>query len=189
MTDAPSSATAICPATCREARGALSRHLDDRLDEPARARIDAHLAACDECAHTRRVLERTGMVLSRGGPAPVPTDLAERALRAAFSADAEQAARTGFIHRWIEIAWPAALVASTATAALLFFALPAGDNQARDNQSSAGERSQSVQTHTDLGADPIALLAPLETEPTSSASDGDVSGDDPLYSLLPVEDR
>ena len=171
---------------CRRVRGAFSPYLDRRLDERARARVDAHLDGCDDCRGALRVLELTALALASAGPARVPSDLAGRTTRAVWAAESSGSRYlVTFIERFIPIAWPAALVTSVATLALLYFALPARDDAAPRH---AGQRAKARAEPTlELTADPIAQLTPIDIEYTSAASD---EGDgDPLLILLPLEDR
>lgn len=165
--------------SCRGARRALARTTERR----ARAGLDAHLATCADCQVYARVIDRTSRALASAGPAPVPDGLGRRIVRAALATERPATSqRQAFIDRWIPIAWPAALLCSVATAALLLAALPSGDRRDRP------ESETRVELIGEPNADPVALLLPFESD-FSSAGDFFVSDDDPLSTLLPPEER
>jgi anti-sigma factor RsiW len=108
--------------SCRKTKKTLSGYLDDRLTSEARADFEAHVADCDECRETLRLLQAAKTALAADGPAEPPPDLAARATRAAFAAADTRKARPSFIDRWTRVAWPAAAAATVTAVALLLFA-------------------------------------------------------------------
>ena len=107
---------------CRDCQNQLSDYVDNRLDETRRQQIEAHRAECESCEQTYRLMSRTRAALAAEGPAVVPAGLAERAARAALTADAQPA--RSWVDRWIPVAWPTAIVAAAATVLLLVSAPP-----------------------------------------------------------------
>lgn len=108
--------------TCRDCQNQLSQYVDDRLDETRRQQIEAHRAECATCEQAYRLMSRTRAALAAEGPAAVPAGLAERAARAALTAEAPPA--RSWLSQWIPVAWPTAVAAAAATILLLVSAPP-----------------------------------------------------------------
>jgi anti-sigma factor RsiW len=67
---------------CRELVELVTEYLDGALDPAARARVDAHLAACDGCTTYVDQLRAVIAAAPRIVPEPVPPALMERLLKA-----------------------------------------------------------------------------------------------------------
>lgn len=100
---------------CSKIERLLTPLLDGRLEPALRAQVEQHLETCGHCRQTHALLQAAGQTLAAQGPAEPPGDLAERAVRAAFTA--EPAAATDWLGQLVAtLRWPAV---GTATAAIL----------------------------------------------------------------------
>ncbi len=104
---------------CSKIERMLSLLVDDRLAPAQRALVDQHLEGCAACRETHALLVATGQslaqILAVDAPAEPPTDLAQRATRAAFTAD--RARTTDWLAEVLQsLRWPAL---GTATAAMV----------------------------------------------------------------------
>jgi len=110
---------------CKNIATLVDRYAHQELDEETRRAVDAHLDGCDACRAELAGVTRIGAVLRAAvEPAEPPAGLAEHSARAAFVAGRRPRARPSLLDRLLPVAWPTAL-ASAATAALLWFAVPA----------------------------------------------------------------
>jgi len=100
---------------CSKIDKLLTPLLDGRLAPAERTLVETHLEGCPGCRATYALLQATAQTLGALGPAEPPADLAERAVRAAFTAEP---ARTSdwFGELAQSLRWPAL---GTATAALV----------------------------------------------------------------------
>lgn len=123
---------------CRKVERLLTPLLDGRLEPAQRAQVVQHLETCADCRQTHALLDAAGQTLAAPGAAEPPGDLAERAVRAAFTA--EPAPTTDWIGQLVgTLRWPAL---GTATAAILLaVGLLTG---APDTLSDAGVSTESV---------------------------------------------
>lgn len=73
---------------CMQVLGVLSDYLDDELDAPTRARVDAHLHGCDWCARFGGEVGGTVAALRAelGAPEPVDPEIGAR-LKAVLGLD------------------------------------------------------------------------------------------------------
>lgn len=98
---------------CREN---LSAYLDGELPGGERLALEAHLAACPECARELAELKRNSDIFKRHAMEPVPPALKG----AVFGAGRVEEKSPAF--RW----WPAAALTAAAAAAVVIFVLPRG---------------------------------------------------------------
>jgi anti-sigma factor RsiW len=100
---------------CSKIERMLTPLLDGRLASAERALVETHLEGCPGCRETHALLQATTQTLSALGPAEPPGDLADRAARAAFTA--EPAGATDWLGDLLgSLRWPAL---GTATAAMV----------------------------------------------------------------------
>lgn len=100
---------------CTKIERMLTPLLDGRLASAERALVEQHLEGCPGCRETHGLLQATALALAALGPAEPPDDLADRAARAAFTADPAQA--TDWLGELMQtLRWPAL---GTATAAMV----------------------------------------------------------------------
>jgi hypothetical protein len=72
----------VAAVTCQETRDLFSARADDALTAEERARLDAHLAACADCAREWRRFEGTVGLLRAVEPARAPVGFVDRVLAA-----------------------------------------------------------------------------------------------------------
>lgn len=97
---------------CGKVERLLTPYLDGRLDEAAQRTLEAHLEGCGPCRETHALLAMAQRSLAAEGPAEPPEGLAERAARAAFTADRPA---VGFsLEDFLRVLrWPAAATAAS----------------------------------------------------------------------------
>jgi anti-sigma factor RsiW len=102
----------------------LIDHVRGDLDPADRARVDAHLSACDDCRASRERLAALMTELARTAPAPPPIHWG--AYRAELRERLERrTSRGGWLWAWLVRPMPA-LVAAGLVALLVMTGLPAG---------------------------------------------------------------
>lgn len=113
----------------------LSSYLDEELDAPERARLEAHMTSCGECRSTLSALQSTVADL-KTLPEPAPSLQDSWALRAAI-----RRARSP-MRKWQRMSWAAGAVAAAAIA-VFAFTLP-GNNPSRDFAMTSAEDQSAV---------------------------------------------
>jgi len=110
----------------------LIDHVRGELDPADRARVDAHLVACDDCRASRERFGALMTELARTAPAPPPihwgayrAELRERLERRTSGRAGGRAGESGRLWAWLARPLPA-LVAAGLVALLVMTGLPAG---------------------------------------------------------------
>ena len=93
-------------------RELLSAYLDDELDVPERAKVDLHLAACEDCRTQLAALDRLARAVAGEDVPQVPADLLERTGRRLDAATVVRSRRFRF-------ALPATIAATIAALGIL----------------------------------------------------------------------
>lgn len=68
------------PLVCRWAVSHMTEYLEEALDGPRRAQLEAHLGSCEACRADLTELQRTIRVLGELPPEPLSDDMRERLL-------------------------------------------------------------------------------------------------------------
>jgi len=141
---------------CSKIKRLLTPLVDGRLSPAERTLVEQHLETCPGCRETHDLMAATTRTLASQGPAEPPDDLADRAVRAAFTADPARA--TDWLGEVVgSLRWPAL---GTATAAMVL---------------ALGLFTSAPDLVQDVGVSPDSMAALF-------ATDDDVVSDDELLS-------
>lgn len=111
----------MAAVTCQEIRELFSARADDALGADERARLDAHLTTCAECAREWQGFERTVGLLRAVAPARAPAGFVERVLTARPRPWYRRLARGLFVPWPIKLPLEAAAIVLVAGLAALVF--------------------------------------------------------------------
>lgn len=117
---------------CKKTGRLLGVWSDGELDATRAHELRQHLQNCADCREQERNLRSVAEAMRLEYRAEIPETLADRAFRAAMTAEP---VATTFLDSLFPIAWPAALVGSMAAASLVILSLaytPATDLEAVD---------------------------------------------------------
>ena len=103
---------------CRRSRTLLSPLLDERLASEEEDALRAHLSDCPACSEMLTDMRAARDAIALLPVAEVPAGLAERAARAALTADGDAVTRS-FAARLIPVAWPTLAAAAVGVALML----------------------------------------------------------------------
>jgi hypothetical protein len=167
----------MAAVTCPQIRKLFSARVDDALSAEERARVDAHLAGCVECAREWQRFESVVGLLHAVEPARAPTGFVERVLVARPRSWYRRLAR-GLLVPW-PVKLPleaAALVLVAGLAVMVVRHTPELEQTARAPSAVTAAPpalpSTPVPTDTSQPRPPSIVLAPAEENPEAKLSPG-----------------
>jgi anti-sigma factor RsiW len=120
---------------CKVCQTLMHGYLDQELDPATAAKVAGHLAGCAACARLHDQAKLLVVSVKRQAPYyPAPASLVDDVLAAA-------APRTSVVERWRQWFAPAFSAAALALAAVLFVAMPGGEQPLMDEAVSSHVRS------------------------------------------------
>jgi hypothetical protein len=149
----------MAAVTCPEMRELFSARVDDALTTEERARLDAHLATCAECAAEWQRFERTVGLLRAVAPAQAPTGFVDRVLAARPRPWYRRLAQRLFVPWPVKLPLEAAAIVLVAGLAIIIF-----------------QRSPELQQAARAPEPPAAVPSPPAAVPTPGRQEPEAEG-------------